>query len=299
MASGFYKVPHELHRALIRDADSFRVCLELRSRARWTPGPYLGSHGIIELAAGQCVIGRAELAAVLGLTEATIRTCLNRLARLGAITIESTKLGSIITIRDGEDSDEVSPANQPSAPGQINQAPRVESTNGSTTSEDLKKEDQKSIHTRARERHPLAGPIARRVWDHSAKVCGELSLANVKPLQVWPTMAGGDHPGWQLLLDRVCELLVGSTAEETERIARNRVDVAKAKALDDGDGQYFSPTGMFSANSFAHWAQLDPTQIGRKRVGPQPVRVGQRGAIGSATPNKNFGNDSKPAKEVM
>jgi hypothetical protein len=146
-----------------------------------------------------------------------------------------------------------------------------------------KRRDQNPENThraRTQERHPDAGPIARRVWDYAAKLGAELKLANVIT-PVWPLMAGGDHPGWQALLDRTCELLAGSDAAQAEMVARNRVDVAKAKAIADGDGNFFTPTGMFSPNSFAHWSTLDPKTIGRKRAGP---RRAEGAAIGAASP---------------
>lgn len=110
-------------------------------------------------------------------------------------------------------------------------------------------------------------------------------------------MVGSEHTGWTALLDRIGELLVDSNADDVERVCRNRVDVAAAKARTDGEGNWFAPTSMFTRNSFDTWAHLDPTGIGRK-----PTRGGQRtgaGAIGSATPRTDHGVEMKPAKEVM
>lgn len=139
--------------------------------------------------------------------------------------------------------------------------------------------------TWAAERHPDAGGIANAVWQYAAKAQGELQLANVYTPS-WPLMASGQHPGWRALLDRVCELLVESTPEKARATAINRVAVAVAVARRNGDGSYFTPLGMFTANSFATWSALDPADITRKgpknrqadlereladRPGPQPI----------------------------
>lgn len=124
--------------------------------------------------------------------------------------------------------------------------------------------------SRIRERHPQAGAIARRAWDHATKLRGELAIAKI-PTPPWPAMVDANHPGWQALLDRACELLVHRTPEEAEQIARNRVDVAAAKARADGDGQYFTPTAMFSRSSFESFAYLTPEQVARKGARTSPA----------------------------
>lgn len=152
-------------------------------------------------------------------------------------------------------------------------------------------------HTRVRERHPSAGRIASKVWDHGVKVRAELAASNVS-VPPWALQHGPDHSGWTALLDRVCELLVDSTPEEAERICRNRVDVAAAKARTDGEGHWFSNTSLFTRNSFEHWAHQDVKQFIRRT--PQKLPLGPRsGAIGSATPRTDHGDGMKPAKEVM
>ena len=77
-------------------------------------------------------------------------------------------------------------------------------------------------------------------------------------------MHDAEHPGWAALLDRVCELLVGSTETEAKAVAMNRVDVAAAKARDEGDGNWFTPQAMFTRKSFEAFSRLDPAQFTRK-----------------------------------
>lgn len=127
------------------------------------------------------------------------------------------------------------------------------------------------IHTRARERHPAVGGIARRTWDHGAKLRAELIASNVQA-PPWPLNVGPEHSAWVALLDRIGELLVDSTAEDAERVCRNRVDVAYAKVRADGDGNWFAATVMFKRNSFEAFAYLSPEQFTRK-----PARAHERG----------------------
>jgi hypothetical protein len=139
--------------------------------------------------------------------------------------------------------------------------------------------DLPETHTRARERHPAAGVIARRTWEHGAKTRADLAASNLQP-PPWALMVDSSHPAWIALLDRICEHLVASAPEHTEQICRNRIDVAAAKARADGDAQWFAPGSMFTRNSFAHWAELDPKQFARK-----PARKRDQGtAIGAASP---------------
>jgi hypothetical protein len=130
---------------------------------------------------------------------------------------------------------------------------------------DQKREDQRSgdTYARARERHPDAGRVARVVWEYALAASAKLREANVS-VRPWPLHHGSSHAGWLALLDRVCELLVGHDAKHAESVARNRVDVAVAQAIKTGEGQWFSPLGMFTPNSFATWSELDPSQITRK-----------------------------------
>lgn len=139
-----------------------------------------------------------------------------------------------------------------------------------------------NTHTRARERHPDTGRIARLAWDLGAKLCGELKHAKVAGIPPWPLMHDADHPGWVALLDRVGELLIAESVADAERIAINRVNVAAAKAKNDGEGQWFASTSMFTRNSFEHWARLDPNAFDRKTQRAGPRRAGD--LIGAATP---------------
>lgn len=144
-------------------------------------------------------------------------------------------------------------------------------------------------HTRVRERHPDAGRIARRVWDHGAKVRIELTALKLQ-VQPWSVMPDAGHPGWIALLDRICELLVERGADEAERIALNRIDVALAKAKSDGDAQWFAPLAMFTRNSFETWAHLTIEQVGRK-----PAKKREAGAlIGAAPPRTDHPESTTP-----
>lgn len=143
------------------------------------------------------------------------------------------------------------------------------------------KRDPEDKH-RARERHPHAGGIARRVWDYGAKIRIELAAANVQ-VPSWALLVGTEHSGWLALLDRIGEQLVDGTIESVEQLCRNRIDVAAAKARADGDGNWFASTSMFKRNSFETFAALDPKQFTRK---PAKKRNGSE-AIGAAPPRSD------------
>lgn len=159
--------------------------------------------------------------------------------------------------------------------------------------------ESRKIHTRARERHPDTGRIARLAWDHGAKVRGELMQAKVPGIPPWPLMHDAEHPGWIALLDRVGELLVAETAAQAEAVAINRVNVAAAKARLDAEGQWFASTSLFTRNSFEHWARQDPEQFNRKRSRAGPRRPGD--LIGAASPRTDHpeGDRLIPISEIL
>lgn len=141
--------------------------------------------------------------------------------------------------------------------------------------------DLRDTHPRARERHPQAGAIGRRVWDYGSKVRNELAAESLQ-VQPWPIMHGTEHAGWVALLDRIGELLVGSTPENAEQVCRNRIDVAAAKARKDGDGNWFASASLFTRNSFDTFAGMDPKQFASKPA--KPARRAAGDLIGPAPP---------------
>ncbi len=91
-------VPRVAIGTLARHPATLVVYLKLLSRSRWARGPRLGSHGVVDLEAGQCVCGREELAAECGTSTGKVRTALAHLSRLGWITTESTTAGTVVTM---------------------------------------------------------------------------------------------------------------------------------------------------------------------------------------------------------
>jgi biotin operon repressor len=69
-------------------------------------------HGVT-VERGQIVTGRKKLKAATGISEQTIRTCLQRLQDTGEITIKSTKQYTLITICNYADYQDYDPNNQP------------------------------------------------------------------------------------------------------------------------------------------------------------------------------------------
>lgn len=146
----------------------------------------------------------------------------------------------------------------------------------------LSPDPSSSEDTYTRARHPAVGRIARAAWDLAAKKRQELAAANVT-VAPWALHVGSDHSGWIALLDRAGELLVSSTAEQAEATLRNRVEVAFAKAIHDGEGQWFTPLGMFSRKSMDAFADSDPKAFARKA----PKKRGPGELIGPAPPRSD------------
>lgn len=94
-------------------------------------------------------------------------------------------------------------------------------------------------------------------------------------------MQPADHPGWQALLDRVCELLVDSTPEDAEATAIRRVDVAAAESRTKATSRWFNSVAMFRADSFAIGAAMSPEQMTKK---PSERRDDPRTAIRTNLP---------------
>jgi hypothetical protein len=142
----FLRLPRAVLRELWPDETDLRVYLELLDRAAFQAGPRMVAGRVVTLAVGQCVAGRAELAARCGTSEQTIRTSLNHLQTLRLITIESTSRGSVVTVCGYAESSSTArsdqpadpPADQPASSPAINQQP----TSPPTTNEDLRSENQ-------------------------------------------------------------------------------------------------------------------------------------------------------------
>ncbi len=151
--AAFFKVAHAVYRAVCRDPNTLRVYLELASRARWTPGTCLGSHGIVDLEPGQCLMGRAELAAAVGLTERAVRTSIERLTTLRVLAIQTTKRGTVVTFHEHSVNAEAWPSERPSLDRSNDQAWHGETADRTPTNEEEQKEEKK--RRRAARRDPL------------------------------------------------------------------------------------------------------------------------------------------------
>ena len=94
----------KLHRKILlwewfQDDNTFRVFLHLLLSANYKDSKWKG----IEIKRGQVLTGRTSLAISIGISEQSIRTCLNRLKSTNEITIKSTNKYSVITINKYED----------------------------------------------------------------------------------------------------------------------------------------------------------------------------------------------------
>lgn len=93
--AGFIKLWHNLRNwEWFDDPNMLALWIHLLLKANWKDKNWRG----IEIKRGQCVIGRKQLCKETGISEQTIKTCLNRLKSTSEITIKVTNKFSILTI---------------------------------------------------------------------------------------------------------------------------------------------------------------------------------------------------------
>jgi hypothetical protein len=85
-------------------------------RVRWDRDRVLLNGRVIELEAGQCVVGRDELAAKLHTTPQRVRSAFVRLSNLEIATSRTTNAGTIVTLCGYAESLARQPADQPAVP---------------------------------------------------------------------------------------------------------------------------------------------------------------------------------------
>lgn len=229
----FVRVPRDVLRALLRDHPALVTYLAVLDRARYAAGPEArGRQGMIPLAAGEAVFGRAELAALTGLTEAQIRGAKTRLQMLGFLAIRATSRGTIVTVCGYGENDarsiNASPAEsptvrQPNDRPTANESPAVRqpfATNN--TGEEIRDTDPGSLAPRVRaparaipaqgttydsEDPAHRGQLAQRVYRELSAarlaIAAELGLAGVLP---FPAITPAARPaGFRALSDRIRE----------------------------------------------------------------------------------------------
>lgn len=116
--------------------------------------------------------------------------------------------------------------------------------------------DTTSPITNARLAHPRRpddrrGAVARVAWNLAATTHAELTQSGIDPgAKGWQAMPSSSNPGWQLLLDRVDEVLDSDKADDATDVFAHRVAVARAEAETTRSLDYFVPTAMWNAKSF-------------------------------------------------
>lgn len=96
---GFIKIWKSLEKwEWFSDPNMVALWVHLLLKANWQDKRWCG-HVIKR---GQCVIGRSQLSKETGISEQTIKTCLNRLKSTSQITIKSTSKFSVLTIENYE-----------------------------------------------------------------------------------------------------------------------------------------------------------------------------------------------------
>jgi biotin operon repressor len=164
----------KLHRKILKwewfqDDNTFRVFLHLLLTANYKNTKWKG----IEIKRGQVLTGRSSLAVTIGISEQSVRTCLNRLKLTSEITIKSTNKYSIVTINKYEDYQIIdSNINQ-----QNNQQPNKPSTNNQPTTNHIQ-EDKKEKNKEKEEEKEIFSIIInpekeKEIVDFNAKLLAE------------------------------------------------------------------------------------------------------------------------------
>lgn len=115
--------------------------------------------------------------------------------------------------------------------------------------------------------------LARDVVNYCALRHAELKGDGIDPTAPpIPIQHSPSDFGFNLLLDRLDELLAISTVDDVRDTMRRRVDVAIAECRRDRSLKYFALPRLFDPKSFAIAAAMSPEQAAepRQRAGPNP-----------------------------
>lgn len=117
--------------------------------------------------------------------------------------------------------------------------------------------------------HEQRGRLARDAVNYVATKQQELKAEGIDPTAPnIPLTHSPEDYGWNLLLDRIEELL-GADPSTAKEILTRRLDVAVAEARRDRSLQYFALPRMFDPKSFSIASAMSPEQAARPRAGPR------------------------------
>jgi hypothetical protein len=299
----FVKVPRVALDELIGDELALRVYLLCLGRAAWRAGPRVVRGRIVNVGVGEAMIGRTEIAHKLRASEATIRSAIDRLQKLGYIATKPTSRGTVVTMRGyGEitapDATK-SPAEPPATRQQLtSNSPAAHQQNASklATNEDqrsgeVETENERTESRSARRReygrvaHPRRGAVATAALKRAIAVQQELKAEGIDPTAPnIPAVLSPEDYGWKKLLERADEQL--AIVSEAEAIAKleHRIETAAAEARRIGSQEYFVLALMFEPKSFSIGTSRSARQEARDRSGPRSAG----GAIGPAEPHRHY-----------
>ena len=101
MAAGWVKVSRTLlDECILQDAPLLQVWMYCQLKAAYKPMKVVVGSQQVALEQGQLIYGRKAVSQRLNMTEGKVRSCINRLERMGKIHIEPSQRYSIITILD-------------------------------------------------------------------------------------------------------------------------------------------------------------------------------------------------------
>jgi len=140
----------KIHRKLItwewyNDSKMVHLFLHLLLSANHSKGKWQG----IDINRGQLITGRIKLSAITGISEQSIRTCLNKLESTKELTIKTTSKNSIITLLNYDSYQINESANQQSNQPSTSNQPAINQQ--STTNKNVKNKDNENNNKEYRE----------------------------------------------------------------------------------------------------------------------------------------------------
>lgn len=214
----YVRLPRTVWRALMHDEVALRVYLLLLERAAYKAGPRIIGGRRFHVELGQAVCGRDELATELATTPRKIRTALDRLSYLGISAVETTKLGTVVTLLGLSESTETPDAERPSKrPTGDHQTTKRRPSNDqeTTTNEDLRREEGKKERRRSASRvSEDALRLAQLLHELIAKRSPQLTIAKHTESE-----RAKECQRWAIDIDKL-HRIDGVSLEHIERVIR-------------------------------------------------------------------------------
>ncbi len=321
----FIRLSAEVLRSFDHDPIARAAYLELCQRAEWkAPSRRQTKHGWIDLDLGQCCFGREELATRIGHSERKVRRSVDGLGRSGALAVETSKLGSIATIVGLKEKLLAERGQRPSecpseSPSDVHQTSTTKIRDPDTARAssspversalpELPDPDQRpgGDHDRVREAPIASEPLRPITWQVRNEwwQCMLAAHARLRARGIGtsaPKLA--PHPNETMLA--ACERFLrdgGYDAANIDAKMRHVVLVNEAEAARLGDLRYFKPAIIWDVSATNRFPRKVDTSLEEANAEPRAAQRSDHargGAIGSASPRTDHGEEMRPAREVM